>query len=222
MNNKNKCRMDSDCRYKTLTNSRDGIWHKLIIITFALLIITSLSASVSAGANDIKITDFQLDGANTVSVTVSSSITLSVTGDPKNDGWQSTRYRIGGASGTWVCEDTPDHSSGSGSATESFTITAPATVGSYKVEVEVHKSNDCSSSGNDKDSMSRNNAIVTTACPDSDGDGHTDESCGGDDCNDGNDAVYTGADDSACDGVDNNCDGTPDDEYTVDSSCFLP
>ncbi|MBI4653726.1 MAG: DUF1566 domain-containing protein, partial [Nitrospirae bacterium] len=35
----------------------------------------------------------------------------------------------------------------------------------------------------------------------------------GDDCDDSNPAVYPGADDSQCDGIDNNCDGVADDGY---------
>jgi len=47
-------------------------------------------------------------------------------------------------------------------------------------------------------------------CPDADGDGYTDASCGGDDCDDADAATYPGAAE-ACDGVpDNNCDGILD------------
>ncbi len=45
------------------------------------------------------------------------------------------------------------------------------------------------------------------SCWDDDGDGHIDQACGGDDCNDGNAAVHPGAGE-VCDGIsDNNCDG---------------
>jgi hypothetical protein len=45
---------------------------------------------------------------------------------------------------------------------------------------------------------------------DSDGDGYFAEI---DDCNDLNDSIHPGAEDAACDGIDNNCDGTEDEDY---------
>lgn len=48
-------------------------------------------------------------------------------------------------------------------------------------------------------------------CPDNDGDLHTDERCGGDDCNDENDVIYRGFRGEFCgDGFDNDCDGLVD------------
>jgi hypothetical protein len=70
-------------------------------------------------------------------------------------------------------------------------------------------------------------ACTDEACPDSDGDGYVvcDGICdpGGlqcGECNDGNSAIHPGAADAVCNGVDENCDGTPDDEYiTTPTSC---
>ncbi len=55
-------------------------------------------------------------------------------------------------------------------------------------------------------------------CSDDDNDGHIDQACGGDDCNDGNPGVHPGASE-VCDGIcDNNCDGIEDpDEVDADS-----
>ena len=61
-------------------------------------------------------------------------------------------------------------------------------------------------------------AVIGNYCPcsDGDGDGHADQSCGGDDCNDLVDSVHPGAAES-CDGYDSDCDGqTPADELDVD------
>ena len=57
-----------------------------------------------------------------------------------------------------------------------------------------------------------------SSCLDDDGDGYGlygDASCtnAGVDCDDKNAAINPGATDDSCDDVDNNCSGTPDDEY---------
>ena len=49
-------------------------------------------------------------------------------------------------------------------------------------------------------------------CEDVDGDGYT--TCEND-CDDNNAAIHPGQNDASCDGVDNNCDGSIDDDYVV-------
>jgi hypothetical protein len=50
----------------------------------------------------------------------------------------------------------------------------------------------------------------------------TETETGDGDCDDNNDAVYPGAADMVCDGVDNNCDGTADDGYVATAtSCGI-
>ncbi len=51
--------------------------------------------------------------------------------------------------------------------------------------------------------------IYDGTCGDADGDGYTDDSCGGTDCDDSNRTVFPGAAES-CDGLDNDCDGGVD------------
>ncbi len=50
----------------------------------------------------------------------------------------------------------------------------------------------------------------TVECPDADGDGYRDAACGGEDCDDADRNVNPDAYDICGDGVDNDCDGTPD------------
>src|SRR5690606_13979397 len=50
----------------------------------------------------------------------------------------------------------------------------------------------------------------TAGCPDGDGDGYLDASCGGADCDDTNGSVFPTAGEHCSDGVDNNCDTLTD------------
>ncbi|MBK8257654.1 MAG: hypothetical protein IPK82_33910 [Polyangiaceae bacterium] len=63
------------------------------------------------------------------------------------------------------------------------------------------------------------NIDPTIGCTDADGDMHTAEACGGDDCDDTEPSVFNGALE-VCDGLDNNCDGTTDgEEELVKDAC---
>ncbi|HUU02598.1 MAG TPA: MopE-related protein [Myxococcota bacterium] len=64
----------------------------------------------------------------------------------------------------------------------------------------------------------KNMVIVAYAgqgfCPDADDDGHQDEACGGDDCDDHNQYVSPSSEE-LCNGLDENCDGVPDESFNL-------
>ncbi len=68
----------------------------------------------------------------------------------------------------------------------------------------------------DEPSLSDEYAIRFVRCDDADGDGFADESCGGHDCDDGDDGINPEAAEVCDDGVDNDCDGASDGD---DSEC---
>lgn len=70
----------------------------------------------------------------------------------------------------------------------------------------------------DVDSCSIGDSTIIHTGNDNDGDGYA-SNCG--DCDDTNAAVHPGATE-VCNGVDDDCDGTPDNNYVPDTSCFLP
>ncbi|MBN2801334.1 MAG: right-handed parallel beta-helix repeat-containing protein, partial [Deltaproteobacteria bacterium] len=63
---------------------------------------------------------------------------------------------------------------------------------------------------NDQTCTRLNPFVCEQTCQDLDGDGYLDETCGGDDCDDGDDTVSPGADEQWYDGVDQDCDGASD------------
>ena len=58
-----------------------------------------------------------------------------------------------------------------------------------------------------------------TCCPDADGDGFMDDTCGGDDCDDADPAVHPGAEE-VCDGIDNDCDNLTPEDLDMDADGF--
>ena len=61
--------------------------------------------------------------------------------------------------------------------------------------------------------------VCAIPCEDADGDGHAAAACGGMDCDDGDDGVHPGVDES-CNGRDDDCDGATDEGGAIDCETF--
>jgi PKD repeat protein len=107
-----------------------------------------------------------LDGGTSVTVGPGESITIqiNVTTSGSSNDWESTSWRISTTSpGTMTCVNTPNHTS-SGTYTETFSITAPSTAGTYNAYFRAHDGNSCSST--DQSSLhTMTNAVVVVGIP---------------------------------------------------------
>lgn len=102
-----------------------------------------------------------VDGASSGSFIPSEAVNVTVevttTGTGEANDWESTAWRVGG-SGAFSCEDTADHTT-TGTYTETFSITAPSTVGSYGLEVVAYNDAGCTAAS-PSTTFSLANAIV--------------------------------------------------------------
>lgn len=80
------------------------------------------------------------------STVIEVDITVQRSENWENNDWESTSWSINGGS-TWTCVNTPDNTIGQGTDTESFDITAPATIGTYSVSFRAHRDDNCGSTG---------------------------------------------------------------------------
>jgi hypothetical protein len=92
-------------------------------------------------------------------------------------------------------------------------MTQPGTV---IVSIPAGAAQDNAGNVNTASTSTDNQVTYYIGCADNDKDGYSTDggSCGFIDCNDNNADIHPGADDSACNGVDNNCNGLVDEGYT--------
>src|SRR3989344_1889338 len=114
---------------------------KYIVSFLACVPVFALAASPAFAARTID--SATVNGASSVTVAPSASITAAVTvttsGTGTNNDWNATSWNISGAN----CVNHANHSS-SGTFVESFSITAPASPGTYDVSFIAYQNNGCS------------------------------------------------------------------------------
>ena len=107
-----------------------------------------------------------VDGGSTTTVPTSTAISLAVTvttsgGGASND-WRATGWLIANATGPLNCENHADYTA-SGTYTETFNITAPATVGTFNVYLVAYRNDACT--GGPSAEFVLASAVITTAPP---------------------------------------------------------
>ena len=110
-----------------------------------------------------------LNGGASVTVGAGATITASVNVTTDNGGgnqnWRSTSWRISTtAPGTVTCFDSPNHD-GSGTYSESFSITAPTIAGTYNVYFLAHRDDSCTAAQQSALFTLANAVVVDTAPP---------------------------------------------------------
>ncbi|MFA5216459.1 LamG-like jellyroll fold domain-containing protein [Sulfuricurvum sp.] len=131
----------------------------LISFLFWMVLLTTKSY----GAATITSAAFNGTASTTVYASDAVTVDLNVTVPSNNsaDAWKSTAYRIG-SSGSYTCVNTADYTS-AGNHSASFSITAPATTGSYSVSLIAYSDKSCSS--NTSNTYTKVNAITVIADP---------------------------------------------------------
>jgi hypothetical protein len=141
-----------------------GAWRCQIVLNmdesaigeYTYTTVSSVSNVVDSGnftdarqITEVRINDVVMTGSNKVTVPTSSTLTIlvtvstySVSGDT-NVNWRTTGYRISTSAGSLSCNNT-DNFSGPGSFSDSFTVQAPTTAGTYNLYLVAYSDNSCS------------------------------------------------------------------------------
>ncbi|MFA5135436.1 MAG: hypothetical protein WC505_06660 [Patescibacteria group bacterium] len=110
-----------------------------VALAAAFFLLAPQQADAATGVNWIKVNDMgAVHVAPNTEVTV--KVNVSTSGMFENDDWKSTEYKIEG--GSWICVNTADHTS-DGTYTESFSVNAPASAGTYDLTVRAYEKNGC-------------------------------------------------------------------------------
>jgi MSHA biogenesis protein MshQ len=135
---------------------------RYLVLTCFLMIVVLMPETVFASRS---INSVMLNGATSVAVepsmTINAEINVSVSGNRAGNRWRSTYWSTGSESG---CVDHSNYSNET--ISETFTVTAPSTIGTYDFEVIVYGTNSCS--GNSTTETLTNAIVVSKETDDQD------------------------------------------------------
>jgi hypothetical protein len=127
-------------------------------LVFTLLAVDAHAALVVDSAT--------VDGGATTTVpaggTISLAVTVTTSGGGASNDWKATGWLIANVSGPLNCANHADHTS-SGTFTETFNITAPATVGTFNVYLVAYRNDNCT--GGSSAEFVLASAVITTPPP---------------------------------------------------------
>jgi|GEM_PF-6462890 len=142
-------------------NIRDSFVVKIASLISALVLFAGVVPGIAFASQSI--TNIDLNGSNSTTIAPAASITVLVTVSLSNgDSWRGTEYRF--ESGNYTCVDTADHTdtnpNGSQSFTETFSVNAPASNGTYDFDIRVRENAGCTG---DQVSGSLNNGVIVSS-----------------------------------------------------------
>ncbi len=150
---------------------------KVIVSLFSLVLVLAgasvTNAAVSVTGRVINSATFN-GGLNlTVSQGATVSVSVNVSTGPNtvttDNDWQSTAYLISTSNNviltptsSFTCVNTPDHTVGAFTGSESFNMTAPSTPGTYYVHFRAYRDDGCSPDGTPGSASGRSTTFTTS------------------------------------------------------------
>ena len=124
-----------------------------------LILVASLAISSHLALAQLTITSVTLNGSSTVTVSPGAPITAAVTVTVGAGGiWRGTQWSIGG--GSFTCANHGNHN-GPGTFTDTFTVTAPSTAGTFNAQFRARETDGCS--GESSITLTLPSAVTVTA-----------------------------------------------------------
>ncbi|MCX6709604.1 MAG: hypothetical protein NTV63_01450, partial [Candidatus Woesearchaeota archaeon] len=209
------CKDDTWCPYSLPTTSNFSLYPYILDGIEGTYF---LDASDGTNTAHFEFTDSRttvsatLNTLSSVTVLSGASITAAVTGTLTDySDWEGTFWKISTTSSAMTCVNTNDENN-AGTYTKTFTITAPASVGTYNAYFQISGEDDCHNRlGN---LLTMTGAVKVVECL------QNSDCTSGKTCNAQNQCVTSCTPTTeVCDGVDNDCDGSIDEGFDVGAAC---
>jgi hypothetical protein len=132
-------------------------------VRFYLTARGSQSEAVNTFTDSLTVISATVNGGSSVTLAASGTATANVTVTTSGTVWHSTGWRVAASAGAFTCVNTPDHNA-DGSFSEAFTITAPASAGTYNAYFAAYSDAACTTATSPTFTLT-NAVTVDTAAP---------------------------------------------------------